>query len=288
MNFNICYMGPEWLFHLRRDFILCLKYALEDLGHTANLSPAALDRNGINLVIGAYFLSKDNLQAIARSGYRYINVNTEVIDQDMLNYNPQKVDFLGAYLPFMEDALARWDVILDNIPQYEKYESPAHFLRWGYHPKLRDIEHRPDKDLDFYFFGMLSQRRKTILDSLTRAGFRGTADHSCPYFLRNDRIARAKVQLNLIQEDRYTHVNSFRICYLANNSCCILSENENDPADYLKLTKIITPKSLIESIKFALEKKNWQQQGEDALAAFKGEQMQTIMEKLLDTTPMQA
>lgn len=288
MNFNICYMGPEWLFHLRRDFILCLKYALEDLGHTANLSPSALDRNGINLVIGAYFLSKDNLQAIARSGYRYINVNTEVIDQDMLNYNPQKVDFLGAYLPFMEDALARWDVILDNIPQYEKYESPAHFLRWGYHPKLRDIEHRPDKDLDFYFFGMLSQRRKTILDSLTRAGLRGTADHSCPYFLRNDRIARAKVQLNLIQEDRYTHVNSFRICYLANNSCCILSENENDPADYLKLTKIITPKSLIESIKFALEKNNWQRQGEDALATFKGEQMQTIMEKMLDTTPMQA
>ncbi len=284
MNFNICYMGPEWLFHLRRDFILCLKYALEDLGHTANLSPAALDRNGINLVIGAYFLSKDNLQAIARSGYRYINVNTEVIDQDMLNYNPQKVDFLGAYLPFMEDALARWDVILDNIPQYEKYESPAHFLRWGYHPKLRDIEHRPDKDLDFYFFGMLSQRRKTILDSLVRAGFRGAADHSCPYFLRNDRIARAKVQLNLIQEDQYTHVNSFRICYLANNSCHILSENETDPAKYLDYAEIVTPTNLVDKLQAALLNDRWRERGHAAAAAFEEQKMTDLMASLLDTS----
>ena len=58
--------------------------------------------------------SASSLQAIARSGYRYININTEIIDQDMLNYNPQKVDFLGAYLPFMEDAIGFEDVDLLN------------------------------------------------------------------------------------------------------------------------------------------------------------------------------
>lgn len=277
-------MGPEWLFHLRRDFILSIKFALEDLGHRAYLAPTSIDKGKINLVIGAYFLSKENLDAITRMGARYINVNTEVIDQDMLNYNPQKVDFMGTYLPFMKAATARWDVLLDNIPKYEEYGSSAHFLRWGYHPRLRDIAHYNDKDLDFYFFGMLSNRRKAILNTLSRAGFKGAADHSCPYFLRNDRIARAKVQLNLIQEDQYTHVNSFRICYLANNSCHILSENEIDPAGYLKYAQIITLDNIVEELRESLEKDRWRDRGKAAGAAFERQTMSELMEALLDAS----
>lgn len=282
MKFNICYMGPEHLFHLRRDFFLVMKYALEDLGHEVILAGPTLDTQRFNLVVGAYFLKSEQIHKIAASGVQFAHVNTEVIANDMLNFNPDKVDFLGAYLPSMKQASFVWDVIMDNMAEYQRYGVNAHFMRWGWHPKMQDIEVPQEKDLDFYFFGMLSQRRMKLLQALAAAGLRGHADHSCPYFVRNSNIARAKVQLNLIQEDKYTHVNSFRICYLANNACCILSENEKDPANYLKYADIVDPKDLVAAVKDYVAGDRWRLRGEKALADFQEFNMRETMAELLD------
>jgi hypothetical protein len=275
-------MGPEWLFHLRRDFILLLKYSLEDLGHDVALAGAALDGSRFNLLIGAYALKPDALAQIAKSGAAYAHVNTEIVANDMLNHNPAKADFLGGYLPSMEQGRFVWDVVLDNLPEYESYGVRAFFLRWGQHAKLADIVHRQEKDLDYYFFGMLSERRKALLQPLKRAGLRGTADHSCPYFLRNDRISRAKVQLNLVQDEKYTHVNSFRICYLANNGCCILTENEHDPANYLKYAEVIDTADLVDLVRAYSSGGLWKERGDRAKADFAEHPMRSIMEALLE------
>ncbi len=234
------------------------------------------------MIVGAYFLKSDQQLMIAKSGLKYINVNTEVISNDMLNHNPTKVDFMGAYLPMMKAGLARWDVIQDNMHEYQKYESPANFLRWGYHSSMKDIIHRKNKDLDYYFFGMLSPRRKAILAKLEAAGFKGAADNSCPYFLRNDRISRAKINLNLIQDDKYSHVNSFRICYLANNGCHILSELENDPAGYLKYAEIIDVENIVEHVATSLVNDCWREKGNAVIDAFNEHNMIEIMGKLVD------
>jgi hypothetical protein len=281
VKFNIAYMGPEWLFHLRRDFILLLKYSLEDLGHDVVLSGVAVDESRFNLIFGAYFLKPEQIGSIAASGVAYAHINSEIIANDMLNHNPTKTDFLGAYLPSMEDGRFVWDVVPDNLPSYEKYEITAHFLRWASHPKMQDIAHREEKDLDFYFFGMLSDRRKRLLASLTAAGLRGIADHSCPYFLRNDRIARARVQLNLVQDDRYTHVNGFRVCYLADNGCCVLSEKEHDPANYLKYADLISS-DLVSTVREYANGNRWRLRGEQAKADFAQLSMKEVMQELLD------
>lgn len=284
MKFNIAYLGPEWLFHLRRDFILVLKHSLEDLGHRVDLSGQTLDSSSINLIVGAYFLKADVLQQITNSKLKFINVNTEVIAGDMLNFNPEKVDFMGAYLPMMRAGLARWDVIKDNLPEYQRYGAPGHFLGWGFHPAMQDIVHRQEKDLDYYFFGMLSPRRKAILARLNAAGFRGVADHSCPYFLRNDRIARARVNLNLIQDDKYSHVNSFRVCYLANNECHTLSERETDPAGYLDYTEIVGVDDIVEKMAASLQNDAWKAKGRAVTEAFAQRPMNAITESVLDAT----
>jgi hypothetical protein len=284
MKFTISYFGPEWIFHLRRDFILVLKFSLEDLGHQVNLAGPSLDGSSVNLIIGAYFLKPVEIQKIAKSGCKYININTEVIGNNMLNHNPDKVDFMGEYLPMMRAGLARWDVIEDNIPEYVRYECPAIFLRWGYHPSMEDIDHRINKDIDYYFFGMISPRRKAILLKLDSAGFKGVADHSCPYFLRNDRIARTKINLNIIQDNKYSHVNSFRICYLANNKCHILSELENDPAGYLKYVEIINSEQIVESVAQSLKNDVWKEKGLATFNAFQEFGMNSIMERVLDMT----
>jgi hypothetical protein len=113
-------------------------------------------------------------------------------------------------------------------------------------------------------------------------GFRGAADHSCPYFLRNDRIARAKVQLNIVQEEKYTHVNSFRVCYLANNACAIVSEHEQDPAGYLEMTRLATAQEMPDVVADLVANDKWRQQGERAQALMRERPMKTILEELLD------
>jgi hypothetical protein len=284
MRFNIAYLGPESFFHLRRDFIFSLKYSLEDLGHKVMLSGLKLENNCVNLIIGAYFLPKDQIRRITNSGLHYINVNTEVISKDMLNFDPEKVDFKGEYLPLIRNGICAWDVIADNLDEYDRYDIRSKFLRWGYHPALRDIRHNDEKDLDFYFFGVISPRRDAIIKSLQAAGFQGLADHSCPYFLRNDRIARSKVQLNLVQDIKYSHVNSFRICYLANNDCHILSEVENDPAGYLKYTEIVNKKNIADMLGQAIVNDKWRDFGKKSSAEFEKITMKSIMAQLLEET----
>ena len=283
MKFNLAYLGPESLFHLRRDFLLATKFGLEDLGHDVLMSGRQLDTTRFNLVVGAYFLPPADLRKIGEAGLDFAHVNTEVVAKDMLNFNPAKVDFLGSYLPSMQAGRFVWDVVLDNLEEHRKYATRAYFMRWGWHPRMEEIDHGREKSLDFYFFGMLSARRTEIINDLVRRGFVGMADASCPYFVRNDRISRAKVNLNIVQDERYTHVNSFRICYLANNRCAILSEAENDPADYLSVARVVHSKEAIaDALRELLADNRWKALGEAAYEKFRAVPMTECMEQLLD------
>ena len=285
MRFNIAFFGPEPIFHLRRDFLLAMKYGLESQGHDVTLSGLLLDTSRFNLVVGAYFLPVADIKRIEQSGVEFAHVNTEVIAGDLLNFNPQKTDFLGVYLPSMRAGKFVWDVILDNLAEHRLYGNNAHFLRWGWDPRLEDIEHRAEKDLDFYLFGLMSERRQRIVQGLFQRKFTGMADHTCPYFVRNDRIARAKVNLNVVQEDKYTHVNSFRICYLANNRCAILSEAESDPADYLSVAKVVHSKEEIaDALSELLAGDRWKALGEAGYEKFRATPMKRCMEELLEAS----
>jgi hypothetical protein len=283
MKFNIAYLGPVELFNLRRDFILCLKYSLEDLGHECILSGLNLDEGYVNLIIGAYFLPSSQIEKIYKSGIKYININTEIIADGMLNHNPAKVDLIGAYVPLIRGGLSAWDVTIDNISEYSKYDVEGNFLRWGYHPKMREINQERRKDLDFYFFGSLSERRRKIITMLQSEGLRGGADGNCPYFVRNDYISRSKVQLNLMQDEKYTHVNSFRICYLANNSCYILSEKENDAAGYLNFADVVDSQNeLGKKISDVIKSNSWASKAEANTAIFEKNPMTDILMEILD------
>src|SRR5258708_1450610 len=285
MRFNVAYFGHERLFHLRRDFLLVLKYGLESLGHDVVLSGLQMDSSRFNLIVGGYFLSGEELARISGSGFAFAHVNTEVIARDMLNFKPDKTDFLGAYLPALQAGKFVWDVILDNLAEHRRYGTSAHFLRWGWHEKLEDIEHRAAKDIDYYFFGLMSARRKQVVDALQRRGFTGFADDSCPYYLRNDRIARARVVLNIVQEDVFSHVNSFRICYLANNRSAILSEIENDPAGYLEVAHVVHRKEEFpDAMAHLLDGERWKALGESGYRKFREVPMTRCLEELLDAS----
>lgn len=277
MKYSISYLGPMELAHLRRDFMLLLKYGLESLGHTADLANNELPPDRVNLIIGAYFQPPRILREITASGVPYLNINTEVFSDQGLNFNPQKTD-MEAYKTFIAGGSPAWDVIQENMPFYTAWDLDARFLRWGFCPELEDINHR-EKDLDYYFFGSMSPKRKQVIESLKHLN--GRADHHCTYFVRNDRIARAKVNLNIIQASKYSHVNSFRIGYLAQNRACIVSEAENDPAGYLEAVQIATPDEFADVVHF-LAKGGWKDFGERAYEHLKaGPSMKDVLAEVL-------
>jgi hypothetical protein len=285
MKFCLSYFGPEPLFHLRRDFFLAVQYGLEDLGHEVDIAWMTVDPTRFNLIVGAYFLPSQEMQKLAQSHLQFAHINTEVIAKDMLNFQPAKTDFLGVYLPSMAAGKFVWDVIQDNLAEHRRYGTNAHFMRWGWNSRLDEIRHRDQKDLDFYFFGMMSSRRQAIVQELQKRGFAGGADHSCPTFLRNDRIARARVNLNLQQDEIYTHVNSFRICYLANNHCAILSEAEKDPADYLSVARVIQGRDMIpDALAELLANNKWKQLAETSYEKFRATPMTQCLQALLEAS----
>lgn len=239
-DFNIAFLGPSHIYECRRDFILLLQYTLEELGHRVSIAPQ-LDSASVNLVFGTYFHNSATQVDIANSPCHKILINTEVVSQEGLNFNPNKTDFYGAYLPCAKLYDAIWDVIQTNIQQWELlgFNNVKH-LPWAWSQKLDEIPQlKSTGDLDFYFYGMPSPRRQIIIKQLMLDGLIGRADGYCPYFQRNYWISRAKVILNLRQDEKYTHVNSFRIGYLKNNHKCIVTEAEQDTYGYLKYTAVV-------------------------------------------------
>ncbi|MDH3326106.1 MAG: hypothetical protein OEM38_05235 [Gammaproteobacteria bacterium] len=284
MKFNIAYVGPDYLFNVRRDLILSIKYSLEENGHDVVLSGLDIDSNRFNLIIGAYFLKPQDAINLINSGAKFALINTEIIANDLLNHNPKKVDFLGFYLPFMQAGVFVWDIVIDNMIEHERYGNNAHFLQLGYLQELDEINRSSFKEYDYYFFGLMSPRRIEIINKLDSSGFRGVVDGFCPYFVRNDRISRSKVQLNLIQDNIYTHVNALRIAYLANNECAILSEKENDEADYLDFATVTESDSILDAMTNLLENDNYLQVGSEKYLEYKKKPMKIYMEILLENS----
>jgi len=282
MKFNISYFGPDHLFNVRRDLMLSLKFALEENGHDVMVSGKYIHANRFNLLVGAYFLNANDAQSIINSGVRFSHVNTEIIANDLLNHNPKKVDFLNLYLPFMQAGEFIWEVVIDNMKEHERYGNNAHFLQLGYLEGLDEINRTREKEFDYYFFGLLSPRRVEILNKLNGYGYKGIVDGFCPYFVRNDRIERAKIQLNLIQDDIYTHVNPLRIGYLANNECAILSEKENDEVGYLDYATVTETDVLLDTMTAMLENDNYRQLGSEKYAAYKKKPMKILIQDLLN------
>ena len=282
MKFNIAYLGPDHLFNVRRDLILSIKYSLEENGHDVVLSGLFIDSSRFNLIIGGYFIGPKDAAQLIDAGIKFAIVNTEIIANDLLNHNPDKVDFMGFYLPFMKAGAFVWDIVIDNMKEHQKYDNSAHFLQLGYLQGLDEIDRSRTKEYDYYFFGLMSPRRIQIINKLDGMGFRGLVDGFCPYFVRNDRIERSKIQLNLIQDDIYTHVNALRIAYLANNECAILSEKEDDGANYLDFATVTETNAIVDTMTSMLENDNYLKLGTEKYTEYKKRPMNVFMEELLE------
>ena len=120
-----------------------------------------------------------------------------------------------------------WDYSSNNITALEKLGiSGVRLCKIGYSPSLRRIP-AANEDIDVLFYGSMNQRRRIILDALSRTGANVHSAFDLYGMRRDILIARAKIILNIhFYESRVFEL--VRISYLLANSRFVISETGAD------------------------------------------------------------
>ena len=117
----------------------------------------------------------------------------------------------------------------------ENLNITAKVIRLGYQKEFEQVEFKYDheKDIDVLFYGPLNERRKHIISMLKNHTDIKVVHTGCGIFGhdRNELIARSKIVINIHYHDTAI-LEYYRVLYLLNNNCFVITENSNDINDY--------------------------------------------------------
>jgi len=174
------------------------------------------------ILVGGHLLrTPADVKAIAAVG-PYIVVQTEVLQIGAINTwrsDEQEEQFDTVYIPLLQNAQAVWEGSRSNLPIVESLGGRGYHLLGGYHPAMKEIVPKRNPDVDFLFYGSVTDHRKRMLDQLLARGHKLVVLQADTAIFRNDWIARTKVHLVPRQGDTMNHLAWGRICYLLNNGC---------------------------------------------------------------------
>jgi hypothetical protein len=229
MRFNVMLVDPPgYRFGVfLYDTVRYLVHGLQSLGHDVILSRTRLEPSRINIVLNAHTCSAADVKQLVGSGAPLIIYQTEVIRDERINL-VESQRYHEVYLPLLRAASAVWDWSEDNVRLLGAKGIEAHWVRLGYHPAMEEIRHKPEKDIDFLFYGSITPHRASILNDLAKRGHKVCAEFDCPAVYRNDLIARSRVVLTLRQSAEMDHLPYFRINYLVNNRALVAGERGID------------------------------------------------------------
>lgn len=127
-------------------------------------------------------------------------------------------------------AFPAWDYSLRNLESLRLIGlETARHVPLGYVPQWTRIPERT-QDVDVLFYGILSERRKRVLDELHRRGAKVVCLVNCFGAERDAWIARSRIVLNVHHYEARIFEYP-RVLYLLANRKCVVSESGNDPAE---------------------------------------------------------
>ena len=193
-------------------------YSLRDLGFKAEIQHRKMEKNCINILLGAFKLEPEYIKKIPSNT---IFVNTEQLYKD-----DQKLLWPSDIYDWARN-FETWDYSDRNI---EKFNEHGIFnvkkLDIGYQKELSRIQNSPIQDIDILFYGAIRERRKKIIDDLKSEGLNVHA-FTYPNAIwgteRDNLIARSKIILNLHHYDSHIF-ESVRVFYLLANKKAVVSE----------------------------------------------------------------
>ncbi|MBU3065205.1 hypothetical protein KO481_27220 [Nocardia sp. NEAU-G5] len=218
MQFNVTLADPRLVTPAFDDVLIAVTAGLRDLGHTTvNAGGHSPDR--VDVVFGYHL-------AAQRFPGRCVAYQLEPVCDATIRQGQVPVELLRPNVV--------WDYSRRNVEQLLRHGIQAHYVPFGFHPRLQRVAPAPEQDIDVLFYGSLTARRLAIISALRRAGLR-VAPVSGSYGEQLDPvIARAKVVLNLHSYREYRVLESVRVGYLLSNRKAVVAEvNAGDDHDDL-------------------------------------------------------
>lgn len=240
------YRFTHFSFDLAR-FLIC---GLESLGVPVSVGRGDVVPGKINVLVGAHTVATpDMVRAFAEHGIRYVVVQGEIVTDGQLNRDGRPERFASHYLPLLQNAEAVWEFSPANADALRALGVEPAVLELGHDPGVEEIRHR-SKDIDVFFYGSVTPRRKAVLTQLAAAGIRVEIAFDDLPFYRNHKIARSKVLLTLRQADDMTHVPRVRIKYLACNRALVVGEGGREADTVADLYDCAEGDALVERIRY--------------------------------------
>lgn len=289
------------------DHFLYLKYALESLGHRADIEYEFCPGE-FNIVMECFndqFTEK--VEKLWIEGTAMIIVATEFLTGDTFNNiyqeeqnssnrndQNQRKDFWSMryknFQRLLPKCTAIWHFSDQQAPIYQQAfpDTPVHYLPFSYSDSFKTVNHRPDseKDIDVLFTGTLTTERTAILESLQDNGLvvKSSILFTAP-FHRDDLIARSKLVINIKQHPNWQHESVGRIFYHLSNASLLITETckyQSDLHDFV----IEKQGSWLDAIQEQLDIGNYCERGLSASQQFMRERpASVIMASLLTSVP---
>ncbi len=195
-----------------REMAQSVFYGLKALGYEATIWTNNFIPDGLNIVFGAHLLSAERA---ARLPERSIIYNLEQVDPSSQ---------WAAIKPLL-GRFPVWDYSLRNIGAFGAMGNgdAVFHVPVGFMPEMSRIKPCRTQDIDVLFYGSVNERRKKILDALSREGLRVEALFGVYGAERDARIARSRVVLNLHFYDS-SIFELVRVSYLLANGKAVVSE----------------------------------------------------------------
>lgn len=211
---RVCIIAPPGYPHSKAflELAMLLKCSCADLGIACDYALNQPDAHRVNILLG-YHLLRDPRQL---SGVRYIPWQLEQLSE-------REGVWSDTVKAILQGAAAVWDYSADNVAFLRRRGIAATIVPPGFHPALRRIPSRPDRDIDVLFYGSVNERRQRVLRDLSDGAARVKALFGAYGAQRDEAIGRAKIVVN-IHHYAAAIFESVRISYLLNNGCFVVSE----------------------------------------------------------------
>jgi hypothetical protein len=238
MRFNVTLIDPpgERFAHFMFDMAKSVLHCIESLGYDCTLERNRCVPKAVNILIGAHLLtSRSETEALLAPSRDYVVLQTEHLGGERLNDRDVGSRLTEVTFPLLRGARAVWDCLNLNLPVLAKHGISGEVFRFGYHPKMVEVVHKLNKDIDFLFYGSVSPWRRTVLQRLEALGYRVRVEFDAASVFRNDVIARSEIVLTLRHGhgDGMAHLPHARIVYAVNNRCLVVGEGglEQEPLE---------------------------------------------------------
>ncbi len=254
MRMNVVVIDPPGYpyAHFLFDTVRMIHYTLLELGVDATLTRNRLEAGRVNVLCGIHLLAgTSGAEDILRQEQAIVVLQTEMIHGRTINREPgDRID--EVVVPLCQGAVAVWDSSPENIDALATMGIQAELLRFGYQPKLCEVQPRT-RDVDFFFYGSITRDRGKILAELGRLGYRVEACFDEAAIFRNDLIARSEVVLTLRQSIEMPHLPHARILYLVANQALVAGQggvNDGELSDlFLSCTEDEDPVEFLRCVR---------------------------------------